>query len=729
MNVVVVNSQETDDNIIMEISGMNYESITIDSFRVELDSHADTCCVGNGVLVVNRTSRTVKVSPFLKSLGTVAKVPIVSAAIAYDDPNSGEVKIIIIHQALYFSEMNHCLICPMQLRLNDVVLNERPKFLTKNPTSEDHAIILDDLLIPLDIIGVTSSFPGRKPTQQEYSDCARYEFTYPEPEWIPSTTDYAEEETKYVDETGLCINFRRNVSMNVSYDEERFINELNSFASLSSKKNIMSPDGLMKSWGINQDIAKNTIKATTHKAVHTVAFPSVERRWPTGDRPLRYKRLNHAVFHDNLKANVASLRGNTCAEIYATDFGWSRIFPMKKESDVHESLDLFLSRYGIPESLISDGAKAYTGGQFKSKAKEAGVFCKLTDPYSPWQNRAESEIREVKRLSARWMVRTASPRRLWDHSLELASLIRSHTALNMYKLQGEVPQTIMMGQTADISHLSEFAWYDWVYYNESIGQFPDPKQVLGRYLGPTEPEIGSVMTAKILTNTGEVIRRNTFRGLTPEEFDSLSNQEERKAYDMAVRKRLGDPLMEKDIAIVLGVSSLTPEYEAYEDEEAEQYTPSPDVDDFENEHEGFNGYITAQVLLPKGNELKLGTVVRRRANSDGTKVGQQNENPILDTREYEVEFGDGEVLEYAANVIAENLYSQVDTEGRHYVLLDSIIDHARNDQATLKDDEFVTKNGKRHRRITTKGWKLCVQWKDGSTSWEPLRTLKESYPV
>jgi hypothetical protein len=45
-----------------------------DWFKVELDSHADTCCVGVDVLVVNKTLKTVKVSPFLQSLGTLSKV-------------------------------------------------------------------------------------------------------------------------------------------------------------------------------------------------------------------------------------------------------------------------------------------------------------------------------------------------------------------------------------------------------------------------------------------------------------------------------------------------------------------------------------------------------------------------------------------------------------------------------------------------------------------------------
>ena len=56
-----------------------------DWFRVDMDSHADTCCVGNGVLIVNQTERTARVSLFLESLGSVNKVPIVTAAIAYDD--------------------------------------------------------------------------------------------------------------------------------------------------------------------------------------------------------------------------------------------------------------------------------------------------------------------------------------------------------------------------------------------------------------------------------------------------------------------------------------------------------------------------------------------------------------------------------------------------------------------------------------------------------------------
>jgi hypothetical protein len=96
---------------------------------------------------------------------------------------------------------------------------------------------------------------------------------------------------------------------------------------------------------------------------------------------------------------------------------------------------------------------------------------------------------------------------------------------------------------------------------------------------------------------------------------------------------------------------------------------------------------------------------------------------------HEVEFPDGDIREYAANVIAETMYSQVDDEGRHHLLMECLINHSKDDTAISIDDGYIVTNGTRRRKLTTKGWKLCVQWKDGSTSWEALKDLKETSPV
>jgi hypothetical protein len=124
--------------------------------------------------------------------------------------------------------------------------------------------------------------------------------------------------------------------------------------------------------------------------------------------------------------------------------------------DAHHTLDDFFHRYGVPTNLISDNAKELTQGEFARKARQAQCPIDLTDTYSPWQTRAESEIRELKRLSGRWMAKKKSPMVLWDFCLILASLVRSNIAHNINQLKGQVPETITKGRTSDISHICEF---------------------------------------------------------------------------------------------------------------------------------------------------------------------------------------------------------------------------------------------------------------------------------
>ena len=55
-----------------------------------------------------------------------------------------------------------------------------------------------------------------------------------------------------------------------------------------------------------------------------------------------------------------------------------------------------------------------------------------------------------------------------------------------------------------------------------------------------------------------------------------------------------------------------------------------------------------------------------------------NDNPILDSRMYKVEYQDGAKASLAANFIAENMFAQVDQEGNCHILLDEIIDYRVN---------------------------------------------------
>jgi hypothetical protein len=65
-------------------------------------------------------------------------------------------------------------------------------------------------------------------------------------------------------------------------------------------------------------------------------------------------------------------------------------------------------------------------------------------------------------------------------------------------------------------------------------------------------------------------------------------------------------------------------------------------------------YISASVLLPRGEDVVRAKVVGWTHGRDSNPLGVRHSNPILDTREYQVEFPDGSTETYTANVIAEN---------------------------------------------------------------------------
>ena len=101
----------------------------------------------------------------------------------------------------------------------------------------------------------------------------------------------------------------------------------------------------------------------------------------------------------------------------------------------------------------------------------------------------------------------------------------------------------------------------------------------------------------------------------------------------------------------------------------------------------------------------------------------------MDSRVYHVEFDDGDVCELTANVIAESMYASCNADGNEYILFDSFVNYKSSSKAVTKDDQRIVHNGRNSLRRSTVGWHLCVQWKDGSTSWQSLKDLKEAYPV
>jgi hypothetical protein len=75
------------------------------------------------------------------------------------------------------------------------------------------------------------------------------------------------------------------------------------------------------------------------------------------------------------------------------------------------------------------------------------------------------------------------------------------------------------------------------------------------------------------------------------------------------------------------------------------------------------------------------------------------------------------------------VYAQYDIEGRQFNLMEGIIDHKTDGHAVAPAEKYIKHGSNKKVMKTTKGWHLCVEWKDGTTSWERLVDLKESNHV
>ena len=94
--------------------------------RVELDTHADTCCFGHNATIIEDTGQTFTVSPFTNGLGDLKDIKICTLAIAYDCPDTMQTYILIFYHSLHIPTLSHHLLCPNQLRENLITVNDTP---------------------------------------------------------------------------------------------------------------------------------------------------------------------------------------------------------------------------------------------------------------------------------------------------------------------------------------------------------------------------------------------------------------------------------------------------------------------------------------------------------------------------------------------------------------------------------------------------------------------------
>lgn len=332
--------------------------------RSKLDSHADTCGVNIVAKALEYYGAVAEVSGFVNSMDAITDAPIVKAAVAYEDLNTGETFVLDIDQALYFGDqLTHILLNPNQMKIHGIIVDEVPTSLypslTHSITSKE-----EDFKILLSLRGIISYFPVHTPTEYEIENSQHIALTSGE-EWNPNSSLLESFEQPYPD---LVINISA-FTLNACKEYDLLIHKLNrhhlSIASTttSNKRLFVKESELATRWAIGIKDAQDTIKVTTQKFIRNALHP-IERHFRTKNVMLHYNQMVCQFSSDTFFSNAKLILQNTCAQLFITDFGYGKFSPMKLKSEAGYALKGLIQDVGIPRIIHMDDVRELETGEF-----------------------------------------------------------------------------------------------------------------------------------------------------------------------------------------------------------------------------------------------------------------------------------------------------------------------------------------------------------------------------
>ena len=136
--------------------------------------------------------------------------------------------------------------------------------------------------------------------------------------------------------------------------------------------------------------------------------------------------------------------------------------------------------------------------------------------------------------------------------------IRSNTAHDIYKLDWEIPKTVMSCKASDISQFFIVELFKWVTFPDENAPFLGDVLKLGYYLVPSI-DVGPAMTEKILNKNRQELHSSTYRILTPDEISDKDGSDMTRVYEKLESQIL--PREMEDIRL-----ENIPQYDPFEDE-------------------------------------------------------------------------------------------------------------------------------------------------------------------
>jgi hypothetical protein len=167
---------------------------------------------------------------------------------------------------------------------------------------------------------------------------------------------------------------------------------------------------------------------------------------------------------------------------------------------------------------------------------------------------------------------------------------------------------MVTGNTPDITEYVEFSWYQPIFYYEDL-PFPETRRKIARWLGVAH-RVGQALCYWLLANSGQVIARTTVQQPTDDELSSPVIQQEIRDFDLLISQAFAlETFWNSDTS-----SDDIFSNDIYHQECIIPYDPTaemPNQDEFPD-YDSYDQYISAQVLLPRGDSYEKGTVTCRK---------------------------------------------------------------------------------------------------------------------
>ena len=660
-----------------------------------MDTHADTTVLGSNCVVLSYTGKECEVSPYSSEYEAVWNIPIVTGATVWTNATDGMAYLLIFHESLWMGDkLDHTLVNPNQLRAYGVSIQDnhfdaKPLSITTNDASVE--LYSEETIICGDT---------RTPTESKLGRLPRLILTYPH-DWDPHNVRFLSCSGQSSDnipiESNHSILAVDTLLQHKIYDPIMVASLMSSHVqvaevttpsilqdvplaqTLQSKErhSTVTPSDLSERRYIGLGQVTQTLKVTTQWLMRSAILP-LARRYRAGRMFIR-PRIRGTIYTDTMNGRYKSLDGNKHAQIFANESFFATAYPMEHKSSAGQALKQFISDFGRPDKLVCDGAAEQVGKrtEFQSTVQNHAINLHVTEPYHHNQSKVEGIVWEIRKHWFHIMLKKKVPKRLWDYSIKWVCEVMQHTASTSGDLSGRTAPEQLTGETPEISKYLDFTFYDWCWYNDNAGL---GEMKFGRWLGVSH-RVGSLMSYWVLTQKGNIISHTTSSQVTNLETQVDCTKSRLQEFDTAITDRLND---EAHIIIEGGKSQpydwsdhpfnddfdFIDEFQSVvsnnEIKEADEEFTDDTYDD---------RYLNMELAVPRGDNPnpQYAKVTEWLRDADGIPIGTANENPILDSCMYEVEYRDGTKASLVANYIAENLIAQIDQAGNRHVLLDELL--------------------------------------------------------